>query len=204
MKEHEDTIRRWDEQGFILTSKQRDKLLALARLKNRSHGFEVICSHEYKNRNPGTEIYYIDIGGDEIYDGLREAFGRSQEPTQEARQKILAGLTSSIEEHLADLRGLVDFQYSHAHKLASFGDAINANFENELGHLSPKAKESLRHVLNPKRNESMAAAIKKYHNNNGISVAVMGATHIYMIGYLLSYLRPAYILLNEVPVPNCK
>lgn len=206
-KEHEDTIKEWERQGFVLTNEQRSKLLELVHLKNRSHGFEVICPAAYKQRNSETDIYYVDIVGDDIKEGLAEAFGESQEPTPEVRAKVISGLQSSIEDHLADLRKIVDFQYKNAHKLASYSDAINndLNFiEREFGMLSDKAKESLRRVFDQKRNELIAREIRTYHNDKDVSVAIMGATHMDMVGYLLSDLKPQYILLNQVPVPTCK
>lgn len=205
MKEHENTIERWKAQGFVLTSEQRKKLLELARFKNRSHGFEVRSPSEYKKRNHSTDIYYVDIADEEIVKGVNEALGKSQEPTPEVRKKVLQGLQYSIENQIADLRGLVDFQYRESHRLASCSDRIGYDtefFEKELAELSPQAKESLRRVFDPKRNDFIAEGIRKNHSNDGISIAIMGATHLYMVGYLLSDLKPDYILLNQIPVPN--
>ncbi|HIH12063.1 TPA: hypothetical protein HA241_07785 [Candidatus Woesearchaeota archaeon] len=200
MKKHEEVIESWSQQGFVLTPEQRAKLLNLIRFKNGSHGFEVRSPSEYKKRNIFTDVYYVDIADEEIVKGVNEALDRSQEPTPEVRQKVLRGLQSPIENHMADLRRLVDFQYKEAHCLASYFDGMSHDpefFERELAELSPQARESLRRVFDPKRNDHIADGIRKYHINDEISIAVMGAAHLGMVGYLLSDLRPDYILLNE-------
>src|SRR3989344_2874850 len=74
LQKHETKMDEWAQKGFVLTSKQRSKLLKLARLKGENYGFEIRCSVEYQQKHPEVEIKYIDIEGD-YTGGLQELTG---------------------------------------------------------------------------------------------------------------------------------
>ncbi len=200
MKKHEETLEQWTQQGFILTPEQKSKLVDLIYFKNGSSGFEVSSSFEYKKTNPLTEIYYVDIVGEGIVEGMDEALERSQEPTLEVRKNVLRGLEYPLENHKADLRKLVELQYKQYHEVASYAYKISCDldfFERELAELSVQAKESLRRVFDPKRDEFIAKGIRKNYCAEKVSLAIMGASHLDTVAYLLTDLYPSSLLLNE-------
>ncbi len=212
MRVHEETIEEWTKQGFVLTPDQREKLLELARFKNRSYGFEVKCPLDYQRNHSEVEINYVDLSASSVgtkkrfTEGLREAFGMQNERlTPEMKAKVLYGLQFPIKTHIADFRGQVEFEYQRSQMTAAYLQAMGNDpevFERETVGLSAQAKASLLRVVDPERNDAIARGIREGHKDDSNSVGIMGASHLYLVAALLEDLDPQVELLNLVPVPK--
>lgn len=205
MLEHEKDLDNWARNGFILTPEQRAQILTLARFKNSNYGFELRGSLAYQQEFPECDVKYIDVCLPterlSFIAGLREAVGMEQKLTPQMRQNILQGLQLPVELHIQAYREDIEGEYQQAPQKATMLEEMSRNeefFERVARGLSNQAKESIRYVIDPKRNSDMAARIREYHTSGGTSVAVMGAAHAYLIAPLVKDLSPALFPLNMV------
>jgi hypothetical protein len=208
MREHEENIASWEEQGFTLTPDQRTRLLEIARFKNKDYGYELTAPTNYQTVHPQTEIHYVDLAAKsaEFTNGLREAFNMpSPQLTETQKRNILAGLEHSVEAHQRSFRILAEREYGESMDSAVYMRMMAENpelLEKETRHLTPEAREAFYHVVSPERNNAIAQGIRDGHNAKVVSAGVMGAFHLYIVAGLLEDLKPNVILLNQIPVPQ--
>ena len=211
LAEHEATMDRWTSQGFVLDADQRQRLLELAAFKNKDYGYEVARPFDYQSSHPDVQVHYVDVSsGSRLFRwlftyGLRRAMGMHDKGlTPEVKASVLKGLESPFEEHVANVRYDVERDYQRAEAFAEYFQIIGEDkdfFASETATMPRHAVRSFRKVIDPRRNQVIADGIRKKHGD-GVSVGIMGVSHLYLVADFLIDLQPSVNLLNEVPVPD--